>query len=297
MAGTRSAGRRGEATRAAAAGLMLALGLSSSLGLSACSAPRPQPAPSGLSEPLPAPLRTPATAAPVPAAPEPEPQGEPLPASVTGPLPDAQEVPGKAPETGPPAEPELQAGAPVNGAAAPAAAGPQSEPTAPASIPGGLPSTQSSALRTVTAYYVLLDDGGANGVRFGCNDSLVGVARISLASEDALPAAMGDLLEPAPSPAPGGPEPREPLPDVEAPDEALSNVYNALSGSRLDFLSGSFDGTTVTVYLAGQLSPGGACDLPRVEAQLTQTAVAAVGAIRAEIYVNGQPLADALRLN
>jgi hypothetical protein len=37
------------------------------------------------------------------------------------------------------------------------------------------------------------------------------------------------------------------------------------------------------------------CDFPRVEAQLTQTAVAAVGAIRAEIYVNGQPLKEALR--
>ena len=296
MAGTRSAGRRGEAARAAAAGLMLALGLSVGLGLSACSAPRPEPAPSGLSEPLPAPLRTPATAAPVPAAPEPEPQGEPLPASVTGPLPDAQDIPGKAPESGSPAQPEAQPGAPVNGAA-PAAAGPQPESPAPASNPGGQPAAQSPALRTVTAYYVLLDDGGANGVRFGCNDSLVGVTRISLASEDALPAAMGDLLEPVPGASRDGQEPRGPLPDAEAPDEGLSNIYNALSGSRLDFLSGSFDGTTVTVYLAGQLTPGGACDLPRVEAQLTQTAVAAVGAIRAEIYVNGQPLADTLSLN
>jgi hypothetical protein len=77
----------------------------------------------------------------------------------------------------------------------------------------------------------------------------------------------------------------------------LPDVYSALSGSDLKFLSGSFDGTTVTVYLAGTLSMGGVCDLPRVEAQLTQTAVSAVGAIRAEIYVNGTSLAEALRLD
>ena len=74
-------------------------------------------------------------------------------------------------------------------------------------------------------------------------------------------------------------------------------MYNALAASRLTFLSGTFDGTTVTVYLSGSLNPGGVCDVPRLEAQLTQTAVASVGAVRAEVYVNGQRLADALRLD
>ncbi|MCQ6270309.1 GerMN domain-containing protein [Pseudarthrobacter sp. R1] len=143
-----------------------------------------------------------------------------------------------------------------------------------------VPSGSPAALQAVTAYYVLLDDGGSNGVRFGCNDSLVGVARTSSAGEDPLPAAVRALLEtPADAAAP------RPSPDV----------YNALQGSDLTFLSGSFDGTTVTVYLAGTLSMGGVCDLPRVEAQLTQTAVSAVGAIRAEIHINGRPLAEALR--
>jgi hypothetical protein len=132
----------------------------------------------------------------------------------------------------------------------------------------------------VTAYYVLVDDGGSNGVRFGCNDSLVGVAHTSSAGEDPLHAAVRALLD-----APADAAPSRPSPDV----------YNALGGSDLKFLSGSFDGTTVTVYLAGTLSMGGVCDLPRVEAQLTQTAVSAVGAIRAEIHVNGRSLAEALR--
>jgi hypothetical protein len=133
----------------------------------------------------------------------------------------------------------------------------------------------------VTSYYVLLDDGGRNGVRFGCNDSLVGIVHETSAAGEALPAAVGALLA-----TPSG--------SVYPGQESV--VYNALANSRLKFLSGSFDGTTVTVYLAGTLRPGGACDLPRLEAQLTQTAVAAAGAIRAEIYVNGSRLSEALKL-
>ncbi|MDR6416786.1 GerMN domain-containing protein [Pseudarthrobacter sulfonivorans] len=123
---------------------------------------------------------------------------------------------------------------------------------------------------------MLLDDGGAGGVRFGCNDSLASVRRSVAGSAEPLPAAMNALLDGSAKPAPG--------------------LYNALAASTLTFLSGSFDGTTVTVYLSGTLRPGGVCDIPRIEAQLTQTAVASVGAIRAEIYVNGAGLTEALSL-
>ncbi len=146
------------------------------------------------------------------------------------------------------------------------------------------PTNTRAAPHTVTAYYVLLDDGGRNGVRFGCNDSLVGVSHESSSAGEALPAAVGALLDSSGSAAVGA-------------QETEADLYNSLASSRLKFLSGSFDGTTVTVYLAGTLRPGGACDLPRLEAQLTQTAVAAVGAIRAEIYVNGVTLAEVLRLD
>ncbi|TLM84052.1 hypothetical protein FDW83_08360 [Pseudarthrobacter sp. NamE2] len=135
---------------------------------------------------------------------------------------------------------------------------------------------------TVTAYYVLLDDGGSNGVRFGCNDSLVGMDAENVAADEQLPAAFNALLTGSEGTGPAG-------------AASGSEVYNALAGSRLKFLSGTFDGTTVTVYLAGALSLGGTCDVPRVEAQLTQTAVAAVGAIRADIYINGEPLTEVLR--
>jgi hypothetical protein len=146
----------------------------------------------------------------------------------------------------------------------------------PPPTPSGRRPAQQETTRPVTAYYVLLDDGGARGVRFGCNDSLAGVRRSTAGPADPLPAAMNALLDGSAEPAPG--------------------LYNALSASRLTFLSGSFDGYTVTVYLSGELRPGGVCDIPRFEAQLTQTALASVRAIRADVYVNGVGLADALSL-
>jgi len=149
-------------------------------------------------------------------------------------------------------------------------------PPSQAPDPGDPPRGNAAGTHSVTAYYVLLDDGGSSGIRFGCNDSLVGVKRSNERPAEPLPAAVGALLDGAEPP--------------------IADVYNSLSGSALDFLSGSFDGTTVTVYLTGTLRPGGVCDIPRIEAQLTQTAVSAVGAIRAEIYVNGVGLTEALSL-
>jgi len=186
--------------------------------------------------------------------------------------------PGETPSAGTPGAGAGSAGSPgyaqtgVPGTAPTTATPPPGQAPDPDDPPRG----NAAGTQSVTAYYVLLDDGGSSGVRFGCNDSLVGVRRSNAESAEPLPAAIGALLD--------GSEP------------PIADVYNSLSGSTLNFLSGSFDGTTVTVYLAGTIRPGGVCDIPRIEAQLTQTAVSAVGAIRADIYVNGLGLAEALSL-
>lgn len=225
----------------------------------------------------------------VPAAPQPQPQPqEPPPAAAPAEAGTASPGPATA-TSGPPggtSEPGRGgAQAPATGAAAgttpaPGGTSPSPTPEAPAPPPAAPqpePLTgQPAGSQTVTAYYVLLDDGGASGVRFGCNDSLAGVRRSAPGSAEPLAGAVGALLDGSAVPAEG--------------------LYNSLSGSVLTFLSGTFDGTTVTVYLSGTLRPGGVCDIPRIEAQLTQTAVASVGAIRAEVYVNGVGLTEALSL-
>ncbi|WP_231938537.1 hypothetical protein [Arthrobacter sp. B6] len=273
--------RRNATKRAAAAAVALVL----PLWLGSCAPGTEFPAGTVASE------RTAPPAEPL--TPIPQPQAAPPLGSVgagspTGSPAPSGDTPTSAPSDGTPTEPDDlpssassgsgtgsgstgQAQAGVSGTA-PAAEPPPVQTRAPDDPPLG----NAAGTHSVTAYYVLLDDGGSSGVRFGCNDSLVGVKRSNADSADPLPAAIRALL------------------DGSAPP--IADVYNSLSGSTLNFLAGSFDGTTVTVYLAGTMRPGGVCDIPRIEAQLTQTAVSAVGAIRAEIYVNGEGLAEALSL-
>jgi Sporulation and spore germination len=131
---------------------------------------------------------------------------------------------------------------------------------------------------SVSAYLVAIDDGGRSGVRFGCNDSLVAVRTPVKAGADALVTALAALLDPADSGVPP------------------SGLYNALGASSLHFVSGYVNGSTAVVNLSGSLRPGGVCDNPRIEAQLTQTVVSATGASRAEIYIDGRTLGDILSL-
>lgn len=198
----------------------------------------------------------------------------PGPATSAGPAPSGleaeQSAPGGATATTPP-EPSPRTDPAVTARPSPT---PRTPSPVSSETPAETASGRSAGTRTVTAYYVLIDDGGARGVRFGCNDSLAGIRRSAEDAVEPLPAAMRALLD----------------------GSTADGLYNALSASTLTFLSGSFDGTTVTVYLSGTISLGGTCDIPRAEAQLTQTAVASVGAIRAEVYINGTPLAEALRL-
>ncbi|MFF2318141.1 GerMN domain-containing protein [Arthrobacter sp. NPDC058097] len=187
--------------------------------------------------------------------------------------------------TGPDTQAQLPGGtvqqpAPASGAGAgPASAAPAPGSTASGStLPGAGAGGASGAASAGTAvYYVAIDDGGRSGVRFGCNDSLVAVHNADSTISEPLQAAMSRLLS-----GPGAPP--------------ASGLYNALSASSLQYASGYLDGTTVVVNLTGAVQPGGVCDLPRIEAQLTHTAVTAVGAVRAEIYVSGVPLADVLGL-
>ena len=75
-----------------------------------------------------------------------------------------------------------------------------------------------------------------------------------------------------------------------------SGLYNALYQSDLEYISGSYDGRTITVWLSGTFMLAGTCDIPRAKAQLEHSAMTAAGAEHAEVYVNGVPLDDVLSL-
>ncbi|WAH95337.1 GerMN domain-containing protein [Arthrobacter sp. MMS18-M83] len=262
--------RRGvECTTTAIAALCLPLALC----LAGCASPGGGPP---ASSPSASQGYVPATQAPV-AGPVPTPRPAPPP-SLNGP--PVAPLATSGPATGTPRPSATQSQNPgtaktPNPAASPPSASPtvsgSPSPQAPAPFPAAVDSTGTAV------YFVAIGDGGSRGVRFGCDDSLVAVRFSAPAGGDPLAAAMGQLL---------------------APDDTATRagLYNALSGSALRYVSGYLDGSTAVVNLSGSLRPGGVCDHPRIETQLTQTAVAATGASQAAIYIDGRPLSEVLRL-
>lgn len=129
--------------------------------------------------------------------------------------------------------------------------------------PGG-PATDAIDLGMVA-----LDDGGAQGPLFGCNDSLITVPdEIQLLgnTEHQVRAAVQRLLV------------RDPGAD-----------FNIFHDQNLIVEEVTIAGGTATIHFAGSLILAGVCDEPRVEEQLKATATQFVGVTNIEIMVNGQP--------
>ena len=252
---------------------------------------------SRLPETAPAPAATPAA----PPTPEPAAPGATSPGAVGSAAPDAPK-PVAVPGTEPPAAPSRPAEAPV---------------PAPGEDPDA--TQDRAALYGPAIYLVAIDDGGSRGARFGCNDSLVAVRYVAPGSAggagqssaggqgdsgqgDSGQGDSGQGDSGQASAAPAASTPPDPLEAAISrllgPDSvpAGSGLYNALSASTLAFVSGQLEGTTAVVSLSGELRLGGVCDGPRIEAQLTQTAIAATGASLAEIRIGGRPLAELLSL-
>ncbi|MEO3941268.1 hypothetical protein V3C41_09325 [Paenarthrobacter nicotinovorans] len=233
----------------------------------------------GSAAPLPTVFVSPPAASPLStsAAPTPSAQGTP---SIADPSPtstpaSASSYPApivSAPSAAPSASPAPSEAVPTQ---ARTAVAPSPEPGTSAPEPSETGTVVTVDTSGPAVYYVAIDDGGSRGVRFGCNDSLVPVRGVA-GPGDPLSVALGRLLE------------------AGIPVDSNAALYDALADSSLRYLSGYMSGSTVIVNLSGSLRPGGVCDIPRIQAQLTQTIVAASGASRAEIYVNGRTLTEAL---
>lgn len=136
--------------------------------------------------------------------------------------------------------------------------------------------TETEDEKDVLLYFVDIDDNGQKGLKIGCNDSLVSVIQKIDNTATPMTVALEKLLE------------------IE--DQTVgSNLYNSLYQSNL-----TLDKATITsegvaeVYLSGELKLGGTCDAPRAQAQLEQTIMQFSSVHQAKIYLNNQPLEDAL---
>ncbi|MBG6191974.1 hypothetical protein IWX64_002943 [Arthrobacter sp. CAN_A212] len=77
-------------------------------------------------------------------------------------------------------------------------------------------------------------------------------------------------------------------------DVGMSGLVNVLYQSRLTYVGGELNGSTVTIWLTGQFMLGGVCDIPRAKAQLEYTAMTAAGATTARVLINGRPIDEVL---
>ncbi|KHL04201.1 hypothetical protein LK10_06515 [Sinomonas humi] len=130
----------------------------------------------------------------------------------------------------------------------------------------------------LAVFYVAVGDNGVSGPLIGCGDSIVATSTQPVRFTDQVGPAIRTLLA------------------NRTRSVGMSGLVNVLYRSTLTYLGGSFDGTTITIYLSGQFNLSGECDIPRAEAQLEYTAMAAAGASRAAVFVDGTPIDAVLSL-
>jgi hypothetical protein len=128
----------------------------------------------------------------------------------------------------------------------------------------------------VNVYLIALEDGGVEGRRVGCGDSVVPV-EVSL-----------------PRPAPALEAALEALLAKDDRFDPASGRYNALHASPLLLHEIEQEGGRVRIDLKGYLEIGGVCDAPRILAQLRETVLQFTDVQEVEITLGGQRLEDLL---
>lgn len=128
----------------------------------------------------------------------------------------------------------------------------------------------------VKLFFIAVDDNGQSGKKIGCNDSVVAVDVDAARSASPLKTAYQRLLS------------------VRADSYSPRKLSNPLAKSRLRVKSVAVRNGTAVVRLAGRLTSDGVCDDPRIEAQLTETALQFPTVERVSVFVNGVALSELL---
>ena len=127
-------------------------------------------------------------------------------------------------------------------------------------------------------FLIAIGDNGKSGVKIGCGDSVVGVDVQLNPTVAVLRAALTKLFS------------------IKDQFYGMSGLDNALYQSNLKVDDLNIVNQTAMIALSGSLSMGGECDIPRVKAQLEQTALQFSTIKAIQITLNGKPLDDVLSL-
>jgi spore germination protein GerM len=130
--------------------------------------------------------------------------------------------------------------------------------------------------RVVKVYLVAVDDNGKTGKKIGCSDSLVAVTRTIKPTLSPLKAALEELLR--------------------IPHDYSKQLGNYWWGENLKVKSVSIRKGVATINISGE-GPyvAGVCDEPRITSQIEETAMQFPNVKRVKVFVNGRPLAEAIR--
>jgi spore germination protein GerM len=139
------------------------------------------------------------------------------------------------------------------------------------------PTPDDEALfRRTDIYLIAVGDEGELGPEIGCDDSVVPVEVVIDPTIAPLTAALEKLLS------------------LGRPEYGMAGYYNALYQSELTVDDVTIENREATILLSGDLVVGGACDGPRIRAQLEYTALQFATVDRVAVFVNGESLAEVL---
>jgi len=139
--------------------------------------------------------------------------------------------------------------------------------------------TEVAGLSQVNIYLIAVGDNGVSGKKIGCDDSLVPVAVVIPPTLGLIRASLLELLKLKGQMFYG-----------------QSGLYNALYLSDLSLESVNLVNGKATIILTGSLVTGGVCDIPRIEAQLKESALQFSTVNEVSILINNIPLEEVLSL-
>lgn len=128
----------------------------------------------------------------------------------------------------------------------------------------------------VNIYLIALEDAGQSGELIGCDDSVVPVEIVIDETITPLTAALNQMF---------------------AQTEAYygqSGLFNVFHNSNIFVRGIDIDNGQATINISGDLSVGGVCDAPRIEAQIRQTALQFSTVDSVVLQYEGQPLDEFL---
>jgi hypothetical protein len=127
-------------------------------------------------------------------------------------------------------------------------------------------------------FLIAVGDAGGSGKEIGCGDSVIPVEVVIEPTIAPLTAALNELLA------------------IESREYGQSGLYNALYRSDLTVEGIDIENREAIIALSGEVVVGGTCDIPRVKAQLRQTALQYDTIDSVSIFVDDQPLDEVLSL-